>query len=421
MTPRRFWFDVSYTRHQQGSIGITRTVRRLAGEFRSRPGGTVAFHSTGWRQVPFPEVRQQAPEDRMQPRSWRQRLFRFVTTGAVARWLVLGSLKFVPWILLKHAWERASRLLFDGLSADAPPAHLGPGDTLVIADVCWDYPVWHIARMARASGVAVVLVVHDLMPLRRPQFCFPLVPKVFGTCLREMTTYADAIVCNSRATEDDLRAWASEQGLGLPATGHFRLGCDGLAPVANEPVRPAVSSFLASSAPCFVAVGTFEPKKNYPTLVRAFERLWRQGLQVRLLIAGRETVECGDFTQALRQHPEQGQRLLTVHDANDAEVQAAYTGCRALVFPSLFEGFGLPLVEARTRGCRVIASRIPAFEELADSGVMLFNPQDEVELAEAVRSLILAPGEDPGVMPLTTWADSARQLEDVIHQLLDQP
>lgn len=418
MTPRRFWFDVSFTRHQQGSIGITRTVRRLAGEFRARPGGTLAFHSAGWRQVPFPEMQPRGADVPPPSSGWRRRLFNFMTASAPVRWLVHGLLKCVPWRVLRPAWERMAGRMFDGLSEAAALAPLGPGDALVIADVCWQYPVWRAARQARARGSAVVLVVHDLMPLRQPQFCFPLVPRVFETCLREMVACSDAIVCNSRATEDDLRAWAREQGLTLGPTGHFRLGSDGLSHVAHEPVRPALAAFLATHTPFFVAVGTFEPKKNYPALVRAFEGLWREGVQVRLLIAGRETLECGAFTRGLRQHPEQGHRLMTMHDANDAEVAAAYAGGRALVFPSLFEGFGLPLVEARARGSRVLASRIPPFEELADAGVTLFDPHDEAALAQAVRTLVEAPGAPPGAMPVTTWADSARQLEAVVDGLL---
>lgn len=417
MTPRRFWFDVTFTRHQQGSIGITRTVRRLAGEFRDRAGGTLAFHNTGWRQVPFPEGQPRAA-DAPSP-GWRRRLFGFITASAPARWLVQGALAFIPWMALRPAWEWMAGRLFDGLSEAAPAASLGPGDVLVIADVCWQYPVWRAARRARARGAAVVLVVHDLMPLRQPQFCFPLVPRVFETCLREMAACSDAIVCNSRATEDDLRAWAREHGLALAPTGHFRLGSDGVSPAANEPVRQALAAFLATDLPCFVAVGTFEPKKNYPTLVRAFERLWREGVPARLLIVGRETLECGAFTRSLREHPEQGDRLMTMHDANDAEVAAAYAGCRALVFPSLFEGFGLPLVEARARGSRVLASRIPPFEELADAGVTLFDPREEAALAQAVRALVETPGTPPGAMPVTTWADSARQLEAVVEVLLD--
>lgn len=418
MTARRLWFDVSFTRTQQGNIGITRTVRRL---FSGPPPeglrvGAVAFHSDGFREVELPSATGRPAPAAPAP-SAGQRLFAWVT-GGIARRLVILALRLLPWAWLQPLWAAAASFTFSRLSGDQPRARFAPGDVLVIADVGWMYPVWRAAQQARSEGASVLLVVYDLMPIRHPEFCFAMVPNVFATFLRRMLACSDGVLCISRATEDDLRQWARAQGLALPPTGFFHLGSDGVgAPAATE-VRAELAAFLAGPQPCFAAVGSFEPKKNYPLLVRVFERLWAEGHAFRLVIAGKATADCAAFTQALRDHPQQGRLLLTLHDASDAEVAAIYAGCRALVFPSLFEGFGLPLVEARARGCRVIASDIAAFAELADAGVTLFDPRDEAALASAVRSLVADAPRPPAYDRGLTWTQSTAQFHRVAGELL---
>ena len=201
----------------------------------------------------------------------------------------------------------------------------------------------------------------------------------------------------------------------LPPTGYFYLGSDAVVGSPRGSVRPEISRFLEQRPRCFAAVGSFEPKKNYPMLLRVFETLWRRGHDFRLIIAGRENSDCIAFTRKLREHPEHGRRLRTVHDASDAEVAAIYASCEALVFPSLFEGFGLPLVEARSRGCRVVASDIPVFAELADEGVTLFRRDDPQALEQAL--LAIAETRPVSAAQTLTWGESAAQFYRVASAL----
>jgi glycosyltransferase involved in cell wall biosynthesis len=418
----RWWADVSYTRTQAGGdIGITRTVRRLLAELRGAglPVEPLAFHSGGFRRVAFDPATRAAAAP-----APGGGLFRLIT-GGVARRLVPLALRLVPWAMLAPLWQRSSTLAFDALAQQGDFAALGEGDVVLMADASWNYAAWQPAQQARARGARVVLLVYDLMPLRHPEFCFPLVPRLYHAWLAAMLRCSDAVVCISRATEDDLRRWAAElqQPIAMPPTGHFRLGSDPAtdAVAAPVPVRAALRHFLDAPGPCFAAVGSFEPKKNYPLLLAAFESLWAQGEQVRLVIAGRPTTDCAALVESLRRHPQQGQLLLTVHDASDGEVMALYEGCRALVLPSLFEGFGLPLVEARSRGCPVIASDLPVFAELADAGVTTFDRTCAASLAQAIaRHAGEARRGAVPPMPRFTWADSAAQLSRLMGTLLDR-
>jgi alpha-1,2-rhamnosyltransferase len=425
MTPGgRLFFDISYTRTQPAQMGITRTVRRLLEEWSvALPADghqciPVAFSTAGFREVTTePDVR--APQS-LAPisRSRSARLFRWVT-GDFFRSLVVASTRLVPWQVLRFAWSLASAWTFNALSHGRPLIRFRTGDVLFLCDASWNYPVWQAAGMARRQGAKVVLLMYDLIPVRYPQFNFPLVPYIFHLWLERMMSCADAVVCISKATEDDLRSYGLEARISLPDISHFRLGSDPVRTAAVGDVRHQLREFVRGPAPCFAAIGSFEPKKNYTFLLEVFERLWERDLQMRLLIIGRETAECHDFIRKVRQHAEQGRQLLTLFDASDTEVAFAYGEARALVFPSSAEGFGLPLVEARTRGSLVIASSLPVFAELADDGVYLY-PQ---ESHEALMDLLLEHGGTdlranvPPMAPFT-WRDSARQLVEVFQGLL---
>ena len=328
----------------------------------------------------------------------------------------------LPWPILRFVWHLTSSWTFNALSRGAGPVQFRPGDVLFLCDASWNYPVWTAAGLARRQGAKVVLLVYDLIPLRHPQFCFALVPYIFALWLRNMLGCADAVVCISKASEDDLRKYASETQTLLPPTGHFRLGNDPAREI-SEPaaVRPELDRFIGSESPCFASIGSIEPKKNYDFLLEVFERLWADGVDAHLLIVGRETAECRDLIDRMRRHPQRGNKLLTLFDATDAEVAFAYEKCRALVFPSSAEGFGLPLVEARARGSVVLASDLPAFAELADEGVFMYPAGSHGALQALVIQHVACDLRDRApAMKIFKWSDSAQQCLRLFDDLLSR-
>jgi len=410
MTPQRFLLDVTYTRTQRGAVGITRTVARLAEELRVVPGAapfaTVTFDGEGFRLA-------DAPTAAHEPRA--SRLLRFATGAAKP---AIETLLQLPWPLVRPLWAAAANGVFRNAAAGLPPVQPGPGDVFLLFDAGWNYPVWHAARHVRARGAAVVPLVHDLMPLQAPQFCVPWVRSAFGEWLRQICGTSDAMLCNSLATEQELRRHAKREGWALPPVGHFRLGCD----PARQPVgdvRGPLREFMAAPGACYATVGSIEPKKNHALLLAAFESLWATKESLRLLVVGRRTPECASLLDSMARQAAVGRPLMLVHDASDAELAFVYRHASALVLPSLFEGFGLPLVEARALGCPVLASDIPAFRELSDAGVHLFDPAEPGPLAALLSRHVaggLSLARTP--MPPFSWNDSARQCIERVQRLL---
>jgi glycosyltransferase involved in cell wall biosynthesis len=416
---RRLFFDISYTRTQQRTVGITRTVHRLMQELSSTDlDGSygfvpVVFHSEGYREIRGVDAKVSSPK--RNPQRYSSAILR-MATSKVGRALIEQLLR-LPWVLIKNAWNWSTTKAYDELSKDAQPVVFQPEDLLLLCDASWNYCAWGAVEKARQQGAKVAFVVYDLMAIRNPEYCFSLVPPTFKTWLHHMLACCDAAICISKATEDDLRKYAQSEKIGLPPIGHFRLGSDPVNEQATESSE-VLRSFLQDGLPCFVAVGSIEPKKNYGFLLEVFEGMWARGVNVKLLIVGRETAECSELTRKLRQHTQQGVRLLTLFDATDAEVMYSYENSRALILTSSAEGFGLPLVEARTRGCLVIASALPAFIELADEGVSIYAPGSHAGLEALITAHAEAGFKQRTKMAPFLWNDSALQCRQLCEKLL---
>lgn len=135
-------------------------------------------------------------------------------------------------------------------------------------------------------------------------------------------------------------------------------------------------------------VGTVEPRKNLLTLVRAFKQVLRDTSQrLQLVIAGKSGWLSGDLMAYLNQGRIRERVLFTGH-LEDDELRVLYSACRVFVYPSLYEGFGLPLLEAMSCGAPVITSNIPSVVETVGEVARLVSPNDVDELALAISDLV---------------------------------
>src|SRR5205814_258855 len=134
--------------------------------------------------------------------------------------------------------------------------------------------------------------------------------------------------------------------------------------------------------------GTIEPRKNLSLLVRAFGEISRNKKpELQLVIAGKKGWLVDEFYNALRQSPALKSVVFPGY-LNDEELCALYSSCRLFVYPSLYEGFGFPPLEAMACGAPVIASRIPAIEEVAGSAAVLVSPRSWSELAQSMTRIL---------------------------------
>ncbi len=134
-------------------------------------------------------------------------------------------------------------------------------------------------------------------------------------------------------------------------------------------------------------VGTLEPRKNIPFLIGLMNDLRRRCPGVGLVIAGREGWGAADVYESLKRAGENSGVILT-GPVSEAELQALYSGASVTVFPSLYEGFGYPVLEAMQWDCPVVANRIPVMEEVVGEGGCLVSVEDRLGWIDAVARLL---------------------------------
>ncbi len=287
------------------------------------------------------------------------------------------------------------------------------GDILFLFDWMGNEPATFIRLMEAAvqKGAHVVLGLHDILPFMYPGLFSADTGPALRTLVDRGISLADGIVTVSRCAAEDIRAYIVESGLpyrpGL-GIGWNHLGADFQSAEPAGEVDPKLAGVFKST-PVFLMVGTVEPRKGHRTALAAFDRLWRDGADVCCLIIGGMYWNARSIGEEIRAHPEFGRRLFWFDEASDADVAYAYRHATSLIFASLSEGFGLPLVEAAKFGLPIIASDITVFREIAGDAASYFEALDAESLAARLRES-LAGKRIPPLFPVRTWHELALDL-----------
>jgi O-antigen biosynthesis alpha-1,2-rhamnosyltransferase len=239
------------------------------------------------------------------------------------------------------------------------------GDVLVLLDPSWSIDLSRELNRARREGAEIWMVVNDLIPLQHPDLAPEGSPILMEKWLRRVVPLVNGALGISRTVAADLRARLQAMRLGNGvAVDYFYLGAGLGAIKAEEGEVATAAEIFADGGRVYLMVGTVEPRKNHVVVIDAFEQLWKTGSKAKLLVFGRLGWRSDDLAKRLTNHPERGRRLVWLDAGTDAELDFAYRRATALLFPSLCEGFGLPLVEAMSYGLPVIASDIAVFREI---------------------------------------------------------
>jgi glycosyltransferase involved in cell wall biosynthesis len=370
---RQLLVDVSEIVRQDARTGIQRVVRSLLSEMLSHP-------PAGYRVEPVYATSEQG--------------YRY------AREYTLGFLGVESGALADAPVEYQEGDVFLGLDYQphVVPAHEG------------------FFRELRNKGVLVKFVVYDLLCLRMPQHFVAGASDTFEKWL-EVIAEADGAVCISKSTADDLRHWMEERHpdrLVDYQIGWFHLGADlaGSVPTTGYPDDAKRVLSEMASRPSFLMVGLVEPRKGHAQVLESFEQLWKSGVDVNLVVVGRQGWMVEKLYERLASHDERGKRLFLLDKVSDQFLDDIYRACSCLIAASEGEGFGLPIIEASRHGLPLIARDIAVFREVAGDNAVYFD--DENGLVGAIESWLSL--RDSGQLPsskqiqLLSWSDSTRKL-----------
>src|SRR5262249_49838981 len=242
------------------------------------------------------------------------------------------------------------------------------------------YPYWPCPPRRRLAAPPAGMVVHDLAFRVRPREV-PWQQRVYmGSILPSSLRNAAAVLTPSEATRTDLLDQYPVSGLAE----RLKVVPEGwgLGHVNPAPLPAGVQpGFL-------LAVGTIEPRKNYLRLLGAYRILRERGAAPPLVVVGRVGWAYGSALDELRAEP--GVRLLGHVD--DATLRGLYQAAAALAFPTLYEGFGLPLLEAMAEGLPALAGDAGALPELAGDGALLVDPHDVEAIADRLLRVLTDSG-----------------------------
>jgi glycosyltransferase involved in cell wall biosynthesis len=452
----RLWIDVEdlfeYVRSNRRPSGIQRLAFEIYQTMQARYGDTGLVHFVrhdirrhSFRVVPWREVMglfekltelEVAPSTRLErgilPHAPARQLIRRLVhrlTPSLRPALVDAAVTFGEAL---RAWGRLATMIWHGsrsrlrrltvqirnLAADrrrerADATELAsfaecaaPGDTLLALGSPWSHPDYSdLVRIQRERGLRFALLVYDLIPIRRPEWCERGLVRLFRAWFHDVLPLCDVLFAISRATAADVEAYARENRITL------------LGPVVTIPIGTGFGSQLPppASSGCralpsvgsyALFVSTIEARKNHTLLFRVWRRLLEDMPAEHvptLVFAGRVGWLVDDLMRQIANTDHLSGKLAVIEDPTDTELAMLYRGCLFTVFPSFYEGWGLPVTESLAFGKPCIISIRTSLPEAGGKLARSFDPDNLHDAYHVIRQVI---DDRPG---LARWEAEVRR------------
>jgi glycosyltransferase involved in cell wall biosynthesis len=207
-----------------------------------------------------------------------------------------------------------------------------------------------------------------------PQYCVSDVATMFTSYFLEVADGSDLVLCISKQSEKDFNELLTRTGGACPATHVFPLG-DNVPDASNEEISSVVQSVCQT--PFILFVSTIERRKNHEVLYRAYHLLCEQGKHAtlpKLIFVGMQGWGVGELLKDIELDPQTREKIVRLNHVNDTELRALYESALLCVFPSFYEGWGLPVGEALAMGKAVLCSNRGSLPEVGGDLVKYVDP-----------------------------------------------
>jgi len=250
------------------------------------------------------------------------------------------------------------------------------GDVYVSMGLDWDQKdLSYIYKEKRAVGFKVLLFCYDVIPVKLPHLCVGDVSSAFARYFANVAWCADEILCISECSRRDLRILLTELGAPVPSLTVVKLGC-ALPTITSTAIAPDVAEIGARRYILFVS--SIERRKNHETLYRAYTRLVDQGeTDLPLLVfVGMAGWGVNDLMADLRLDPRTKDLVRVLNHVTDSDLARLYQQAMFTVFPSIYEGWGLPVGESLAAGKFCLVSNVASLPEVGGNLVEYLDPWD---------------------------------------------
>jgi hypothetical protein len=279
-----------------------------------------------------------------------------------------------------------------------------------------------LLALARFSRCRTGVIGFDCVPISSAETTDVGVSETFAGNLAAVRHFG-RVAAISGAAAEEYRGWRHM----LSAIGETGPDIDAVnLPVeAHEPTAASLAeaqeSLIVGSLPLVLCVGTHEPRKNHLAVLHAAEVLWRRGLRFSLAFIGGHSWNSRRFEARAAELRGAGRPIELLTSITDESLWAAYQVSHCVVFPSLNEGFGLPVAEALACGTPVVTSNFGSMKEIAtDGGAVLVDPRDDTSLTDGLHRVLADSAFHSSLRaealarPRRTWDDYARETWDLL-------
>ncbi len=274
----------------------------------------------------------------------------------------------------------------------------------------------------KAIGIQLIQISYDLLPIVAPQYSGHST-KTFTRYVRNIYPICDLIISISKNTSNDIRTWLKQEKKNIPEIIEMRLGDDFMLTRSIKPRHKIFRKDKISNHGYLLSVGTVEARKNHTVLYYAYKLAAQKGVDLPpIVVVGRPGWLAHDIYNIISQDPQTKDKFIFLKDVSDNELAWLYQHCAFTIYPSFYEGWGLPVAESISYSVPCLCSNTSSIPEIAGDKVNYFNPLSADDCLASIQKLLI-PGERAAAIKRiarykpTTWDSTVISVKEAIGEI----
>ena len=272
------------------------------------------------------------------------------------------------------------------------PCYFKKRDTILCMGLDWEQKsLKHLYSLKKEYDLNNLMFCYDIIPVKFPQLCVGDVAAQFARYFTDVAWISDTILCISKCSEKDLLKLLSELNAPIPKTDIVKLGCNINTPkpyFTDDNIQKLIQE------PYILFVSTIERRKNHEVIYKAMGRLCDLGFEEilpNIVFVGMQGWGVSDLMKDIELDPRLKDKFILLNHVDDNDLAHLYSNCLFTVFPSLYEGWGLPVAESLAFGKLPIVSNTSSLPEVGEKFALYCDPLNTVEWAETILELLSHP------------------------------